>query len=112
MSNLSLAQLNRERKQLLEELSTLSQLLHGSWIERFSTCARKECKCHQGQRHGPRHYLVINEGGKQYQKYIPNSHVATAQAGLKQYKRLQEIVDRITRLNLMIIKEEAASEDQ
>ena len=105
MSNETFQQLSHKRAQLLKELTTLSLVIHGSWIERFSTCTRRECKCHEGQRHGPRYYLVINKDGKQRQKYIPTSQVATAKAGLAQYKRLQEIVDRITYLNLMIMKE-------
>lgn len=95
----------RERGRLLQELATLALLLHGSWVERFTTCSREECKCRQGQRHGPRHYLVVNEGGRQRQKYIPNSQVESARAGLAQYKRLREIVARLTDLNLRIMKE-------
>jgi len=94
-----------KRALLLEEMGTLSLLLHGSWVERYSTCARPECKCRQGQRHGPRYYLVVNEGGYQRQKYIPNSQVANAKVGLTHYKRLQEIVDLVTQLNLLILKE-------
>lgn len=112
MSKKYLSQLLHEKSQLLEELSTLSLMLHGSWIERFSTCTRKGCKCHQGKRHGPRYYLVINKGGRQRQKYIPQSYMSTAQTGLAQYRRLQEIVDRITELNLMIMKEDAKDESQ
>jgi hypothetical protein len=109
MSNISLKQLLRQRELLLEEMSQLTLLLHGSWIERYSTCTRKGCKCHRGQRHGPRYYLVINEDGRQRQKYIPSLQVDTAKRGLAQYKRLQDIVDSITQLNLLIIKE---SEDE
>lgn len=104
MSNNVLSRLTQEKSRLLEEMSNLSQLLHGSWVERYSTCTRRDCKCHKGQRHGPRHYLVINEKGRQRQKYIPNSHVEAAQTGLAQYKRLRQIIDRITQLNLLIMK--------
>lgn len=94
-----------ERHTLLEELATLSLLLQGSWVERYSVCSRAGCKCHTGARHGPRHYLVINEDGQQRQKYVPNSQVQAALEGLEQYRRLQEIVERITQLNLALMKE-------
>lgn len=94
-----------ERASLLSELATLSQLLHGSWVERYSVCSRPDCECHSGKRHGPRHYLVVNEAGSQRQKYIANSQVDVALEGLSQYRRLQEIVDRITQLNLALMKE-------
>lgn len=71
-------ELKVKRKELLEELSTLTQVLHGSWVERYSVCSRSNCKCKRGQKHGPRRYLVINEKGKQKQKYIPNLQVDAA----------------------------------
>lgn len=101
----TIKELKEERARLLEELGSLSQLLHGSWVERYSVCSRRGCKCRKGERHGPRHYLVINEGGHQRQKYIPQSQVDAAQEGLKQYRRLQEISDRITHINLQLMKE-------
>ena len=105
MSKLNVKIIINERLQLLEELKSLTQILHGSWVERYSICSRKNCKCHKGQRHGPRHYLVINKNGCQRQKYIPNSLVDSTQKGVQQYQRLKDIVDRITCINLELIKE-------
>ena len=105
MSNLNIEKLINERSQLLEELKTLSQMLHGSWVERYSVCSIKSCKCHKGERHGPRHYLVINNAGRQRQKYIPNSLVESAQLGVKEYRRVIDIIDKITSINLKLIKE-------
>ena len=95
------------RAKLLVELGTLSHLLHGSWVERYSVCSRADCKCHRGERHGPRHYLVVNEAGRQRQKYIPNSQANIAMQGIAQYRRLQEIADQITQLNLALLRENA-----
>jgi len=108
--NNKLNQLKEMRSQLFSEILQLSKLLHGSWLERYSTCTRPECKCHQGQRHGPHYCLVVNENGKQRQKYIPQNKIDEAKIGLSQYKRLQEIVNQITLLNLEILKEEAKHE--
>jgi len=106
MSNQTAKKLLKERAGLLAELGALSRLLHGSWVERYSTCSRADCECRRGKRHGPRRYLVINEAGCQRQKYIPNAVAAAAQEGLAQYRRLQEIVDRITHVNLALMKED------
>ncbi len=94
-----------ERKKLLAELSTLDQLLHGSWLERYSTCSRKSCKCHRGERHGPRYYLVVTENGRQKQKYIPLGRKDAALAGVKQGERMLAIVEAVTKINLQLIKE-------
>ena len=105
MSNSLIDKLRKERSELLEELGTLSQLLHGSWVERYSVCSRRDCKCRRGFRHGPRFYLVVNEGGCQRQKYIPKAEVEAAREGVKQYRRLQEIIEQITQINVLLIKE-------
>ena len=105
MSNNTEKKLQKERAGLLAELATLSLLLHGSWVERYSVCSRPDCKCRRGERHGPRHYLVVSEAGRQRQKYVANSQVKAALEGLAQHRRLRQIVDRITQLNLNLMKE-------
>ncbi len=105
MSNLNIKKLKDERSQLLAELQTLTLVLHGSWVERYSVCSNKTCKCRKGQRHGPRHYLVVNENGRQRQKYIPKSMVEFALEGIQEYKKLMNIIDKITALNLQLIRE-------
>jgi hypothetical protein len=105
MANARTTELINKRTRLLEELSSLTKVLHGSWIERYSVCARKGCRCHQGERHGPRYYVVVNEAGRQRQRYVPLSQVATALEGIAQYQRLQTIVEEITRVNLELMKE-------
>lgn len=110
MQTNSLKKLIKQRDELLSEISQLTQILQGSWLERFFTCSRKGCKCHSGQRHGPNYCLVVNENGKQRQKYIPQTKVAIAQNGIAQYKRLQEIVHQITLINLAIMKEDTEDE--
>ena len=110
MSNKTIEKLLNERTELLAELGTLSRMLHGSWVERFSVCSRPNCKCHKGHKHGPRRYLVIREDGKQRQKYIPNAQVPAAQAGLSEYSKAREIIDRITYINLTLMKKDAYEE--
>ncbi|WP_374704127.1 MULTISPECIES: DUF6788 family protein [unclassified Mesotoga] len=107
MSNAYVEKLLARRAILLKELSTLSHLIHGSWFERYSTCSRRNCSCHTGNRHGPRHYLVVQEEGRQRQKYVPKSQVSAALKGIEQYHRLQEIVEEITQINLALMKERA-----
>jgi len=105
MSRETAKELLEERAGLLAELGTLSRLLHGSWVERYSVCSRADCKCRRGERHGPRHYLVVNEKGSQRQKYVANSQVDVALEGLAQHRRLREIVARITHINLALMTE-------
>lgn len=97
--------LQEERHELLRELGGLSKLLHGTWVERYSTCSRPGCACHRGKRHGPRYYLVVNVDGRQRQRYVPKRLVGAVRDGLSQHRRLLEIVRRLTDLNLAMLRD-------
>lgn len=104
LSHAKILALQKERKRLLAEIATLSALFHGSFLERFSTCSRASCACHQGEQHGPRFYLVITQDKKQRQIYIPQAQIDTVRAGIEQHHRLLEIVDRITAINIELMQ--------
>ena len=82
----------------------MADILHGSWVERTSTCARKECDCHKGKRHGPRFYVVVLENGRQRQKYVPNSQAVAAKRGIARARELQEIVREVTAINIELLR--------
>jgi hypothetical protein len=98
------AALRREREELLGELSELQWLVRGTCLERFSTCSRPNCACHKGQRHGPRNYVVVTREKRQRQIYVPKDQVEALRAGVAQYHRLLEIVDRVTAINLELMR--------
>jgi len=99
-----------ERQQLLQELSSLSCLIRGSFFQRFSTCSRPTCNCHKGQRHGPRSYVAVTQAKIQKQHYIPIRQVELIRDGIRQFHRLLEIVDRITVINLNLMNERSLHE--
>ena len=104
LSDAKAASLRSERDQLLEELSRLSLLIHGSYFERYSTCSRKGCACHEGRRHGPRAYVALRSAGRPAQHYVPRSQVSAVQKGVEQYHRLLQVADRITQVNLALMR--------
>lgn len=100
----------RRRSRLLQELSARSCLIHGSYLERYSTCTRAECTCHQGERHGPRAYVVVTQGQKQRQVYVPQAQIEAVRAGVRQYHRILELADRISEINLELMRGGALDE--
>jgi len=97
-------ELLRERAQLLQTLTQLSSLLKGSFFERYSTCSRPNCRCHSGHKHGPRSYLVIGQNKTQRQLYIRRDVAHSVRIGVDQYRRLLEIAERVTAINLELLK--------
>ena len=107
---MTVRELCRQRQKLLEELPALAGLIKGSLFERFSTCRRPNCACHEGKRHGPRCYLAITEAQRQRQRYVRKADVADVRAGVRKYHRLVEIAERITAINLQLMREGAHDE--
>ena len=100
----------RQRQKLLDELPSLAGMIKGSLFERFSTCSRPNCACHEGKRHGPRCYLSITEGLTQRQRYVRKRDVAAVRTGVQQYHRTLEIAQRITAINIELMREGAHDE--
>ena len=105
MSNINLQKLLERRKQLLNELSQHPALLHGTWVERYTACSRPNCKCHRGEKHGPRYHIAVMEDGKQRQHYIRLVNKEMALAGLKQNEIIENILHEITKINFELMKE-------
>lgn len=102
--NPSQGKLIQKRQRLLEELAKLSLLLHASYLERFSTCVRPRCECHNGKKHGPRAYLAVYRDKKQRQVYVPQPERDAVKQGLRQYRKLEKIVQAITDINLRLMR--------
>jgi hypothetical protein len=96
---------NREkkRKSLLRELAGLKVIIRGSYLERMSTCVRQSCECHRGKKHGPRGY--VTSGKPQRQHYVPAGQRDAAKRGVKEYQRLLEVADELTKIHLELLSE-------
>ena len=56
-------ELKRRRKQLLRKLPPLESVLRGTLIERYLRCGNPNCRCADGQGHGPKYYLSVSYPG-------------------------------------------------
>jgi hypothetical protein len=93
------------RRRLLHKLADLCLITHGSYLERYSTCARKGCSCHQGKKHGPRAYVVVYREGRQHQVYVPQGQVAAIRKGVKQHEQALQVLRQVTDINLKLMRE-------
>lgn len=105
MSNINLQKLLERRKQLVNELSQYPGLLRGTWVERYTVCSRPNCKCHSGEKHGPRYHVAVMEDGKQKQHYVRLENKELALFGLMQNEIIENILQEITKINLELMKE-------
>lgn len=103
--NASFEKLVAKRRRLLQKLEALTLLVHGSYLERFSTCSRKGCACHKGKKHGPRGYVVVHRDGRQRQVYVPQEQVALIRKGLRQHEQALALLREVTDINLKLMRD-------
>jgi hypothetical protein len=60
----SVYKLNKERWELLEKIMQSGNLLKASFYERHTKCGSKNCKCSQGELHGPFPWIYRNRKGE------------------------------------------------
>ena len=97
-------ELEAEKALLMNEMSGCGELVHGSLFSHYQTCSRPGCKCHAGERHGPVTCLSIVRDGRKCQQYVPRCLEASAAAAVASYNRLLDLVDRISEINLALLR--------
>lgn len=100
----------RQRKEfLLSQLKIYPDLIRASFVERFSVCGKKNCRCHHGgDKHGPFYYLTqclaVGKVAKFLLKTQPQQ--LQAQAGVAHYRQLQEQLEELSQINTELLRRE------
>jgi hypothetical protein len=97
------AQERRLRSELRKILDS-SGMLHGTVIERQRVCGKPNCKCTRGQKHRSL-YLVVTEGGKPRQLYVPEDWEQTVRQWVKDYQEARELMEELSRLHWLKVRE-------
>ena len=103
MTDAQIARLEHQRTRLLDELHHLPDLMRGKVYERERKCGRASCTCASG---GPRHpglQLTVNLGGRTRTRYVRQGERAAVEAKVAAYRRLWELVDELTEVNLSLL---------
>ena len=98
--------LRHRKAALVRQLAVPSDLLRGSYVERFTTCGKPNCCCTQGQRHGPFYYLVSNLATGHVLKFLlknPSQQMAVQQA-IQHYQRHWEGLEELSQINAELLR--------
>ena len=97
----------RQRKAaLLRQLSVPPDLLRGSYVERFTTCGKPNCRCAQGQRHGPFYYLVSNLATGHVLKFLLKDAIqqTRVQQAISHYQRHWDGLEELSQINAELLR--------
>lgn len=70
-------------------------LLHGTLLRRTRVCGKPRCRCMRGQKHESL-YLVVRQGGRTRQVFIPKDWEARVTQWVQEYRNAQELLDEIS----------------
>ena len=87
----------RELRSQLSQCVHQRGMLRGSLLVRRRVCGKPRCKCASGAKHESL-YLVISEGGKSRQLFVPRDWEATVRQWVQDYHRAQEFMEELSQL--------------
>jgi len=93
--------LKQRRDQLRAELTQVGDMRHGSLVERYRRCGKRNCHCAQEGEvgHGPSFSLTHAVEGKTVTKVIPASAVETTRRQIKEYHRFRALSQELVEAN-------------
>lgn len=97
----------RQRKAaLLRHLVLPPQAIRASVVERFGTCGKSNCACHQGQKHGPYYYLTQCLALGRVQKFLLKSEAdrQSARAATAAFNGFYEGLEELSQLNTELLR--------
>lgn len=94
----------RQIRSQLRKILNSSGLLHGTLVERHRVCGKPNCRCTRGQKHRGL-YLVVTEGGKPRQLYVPEDWEQTVRHWVQDYQKARELMEEVSRIHWQKVRE-------
>ena len=104
MVNMKIKTLLKKQKKLISELAGCGNFVEGSLAKYDRICGTKTCQCRSGGKKHPAMFFTWKEKGKTKSLYVPVSMEEEAVTMHKNYKKLKEIMKKLTEVNKMILR--------
>jgi len=101
MTSLSRTAMTPDERRLRSQLRKIlnaSGLMHGTLIRRRRLCGKPNCRCTRGHKHESL-YVVVTEGGKPRQLYVPPQWEQTIRQWIDQYQDARQLMDELSRIH-------------
>jgi hypothetical protein len=82
------------------------QAIRASVVERFGTCGKANCACHQGQKHGPYYYLTQCLAPGHVQKFLLKSPAGqqAARGATAAFNRFYDGLEELSQINTELLR--------
>lgn len=95
--------LMEKRQKLLKQLHAQEEMIRGSLVKTTKKCGRRGCRCETGEKH-PHAYLSVSGKGGNTIVYVTPEQEAAFRRGISSYRKAWELLEKISRLNIELIK--------
>jgi len=102
--DISLNRLVKERNSLVGKLAGYKHILRGTLVNRGNICGKPGCKCKRGFLHGPYYYLAHRSLKGANMIFLNKTKLPHAKKGLEEYKRLTELIYKVSEINFKILR--------
>ena len=96
-------QLLARRRTLAGRIGDVEQVLAGSLVEQARRCGRAECRCADGQPHGPYAYFAPRTRGRGRLRYVPSGLVETVRGHLRRGEQVEAVLAEISAINAELL---------
>ena len=109
-NRLTVAEIRRRISLLARRLGRRGALMRGSLAQLYVRCGRKDCRCAQGQKHGPYLYVSVFQGRRTKSVYVPRHLETEVRQWVRNAQAVQKDLLEITRLNAERLRRARESE--
>jgi hypothetical protein len=97
----------RQRKAaLLRQICVHPDLMRASFVERYGECGKPNCRCHQGEKHGPFYYLTQCLAAGHIKKFSLKTpeQQQRARQGIAHFNELYDALEEISQINSELLR--------
>jgi len=87
----------RRARSQLAQLVSQRGIVRGSLLVRRRVCGKPGCRCIRGEEHESL-YLVISEGGRTRQLYVPKDWEARVRRWVEDYHHARRLMEEVSRI--------------
>jgi len=91
-----IAHLEREIRQVQQEIASLGDLRPGTLSRQYNVCGNPTCRCKASppKKHGPYFQISWTRHSRSRSRFVRTPHLPTIRQELKNYARLQSLLHR------------------
>jgi hypothetical protein len=98
--------LRQRRHALVRGLALPPEAIRASVVERFGTCGKANCACHQGRKHGPYYYLTQCLAPGRVQKFLLKAPAdqQAARVATAAFNRFYDGLEELSQINTELLR--------